>query len=628
MATRKNDQANGHHSESTTLGAFDSFGMRGVLVGALHFYESLDTPRSLACAMMLQAGEFHQLVRQTINPKDYLHAHAFRKDYAATKYLSKLQGLCPKSVLEEVALGSFKSAEERCRSTNNRIWSGNPIKGAEALIYNVREKISRILGKVNYEDLVALCDWGPGATATITAQDVRPENKLLEPRISVTRALLPLAVRLVGSDLHWTRARLGDQVDGQCSLLFGEFEPIDYMRVVTVDKDSKTDRTIGAEPTFNTYVQKGIGKLIRRKLRRVGINLDDQSINQTWAELALDLDLATVDLSSASDLISYALVELLIPPEWFRLLVAARSGFALLPPSAKGLYPRLFRRRGGPQLLELEKFSSMGNGYTFELETLIFFALAKCVCEELGLSTCCVSVYGDDIVVPQAAYSRLVEVFQLLGFRINTEKSYADGLFFESCGKHYFNGVDVTPCYQKETVDDLPQLVRAHNRLVRWGNGSPETVYVDLAVKAASSHYKRLGKIIMTHLDCGPHKGPRPGLTVPEIPWGTEGDDGFWSFSAKGFFCYDRGILCKVVKMEPLKVATTSYDALLALDLRRRAGTEPPWKFIRAGKRLTDLSRITETQPWEGQVTLRGLTGHRLARRWIKPPLTRKHLWA
>lgn len=308
---------------------FDSFGMRGTLAGALAFFEGLDTPRSLMCAMLVSNGQFSDLMGLAINPRDYLHASDFKKDYAATKYLSKLQGLRPKSILQMTALSSFKSAEDRCASTNMRIYSGYPLPGAEALIFSVREKISRILGPLVYDDVVRLCDWGPGATATLKAQDVRPENKLLEPRLSVTKALYPIVQQVIGADLHWTRARLGDHVDGPCCLLSSEFQLVEYMRVVTVDKDSKTDRTIGAEPTLNTYVQKGIGRTIRKRLRRVGVDLDDQRINQTWAELALSLDLATVDLSSASDLISYGLVELLLPPDWFRLLRAARSGYAL-----------------------------------------------------------------------------------------------------------------------------------------------------------------------------------------------------------------------------------------------------------------------------------------------------------
>lgn len=629
MATRTNPEATGQGAEINPAGAYDSFGMRGTLTTALLFFESLDTPRSLTCALMIQYSEFHQLVRLTVKPSDYLHAAEFRSDYAATKYLSKLRGLSSDQSLEDEALRGFKAAEDRCASTNVRLTNGNPLPGAETLLLRVREKIFDLLGPPDVKKVVSLCGWGPGATATIKGDEVSPENKLLEPRLSVTKRLLPLARAIVGDDLHWCRARLGIDVEGPCTPLFNEFDVIEWMRVVTVAKDSKSDRTIGAEPTLNTYVQKGIGRFIRQRLKRVGIDLDDQRVNQSWAAMALEFSLATVDLKSASDLISYWLVELLLPPAWFRLLDIARSGYAVMPGTD---LKKLGQRGHRPK--ELEKFSSMGNGYTFELETLIFYAIAMAVTEEVGASTCCVSVYGDDVIVPQAAYSRLVEIFQLFGFLINTEKSYATGLFFESCGEHYFNGARVTPIYQKEATDDLPQLIRAHNRLARWADGADQTVYVDAVVLTAITHLKQLASDIMRIKDNGPHQGPRPGLRIPTIPWRTLGDDGFMVFEVRTKYCPDRGFLCRVIKILPRKRASLDDAPLLAVTVRgssRAAGYLEP-DYYPADKRIAALiwliGEADDHTPFFGVVTLRGDSGYKLTRRWIQPLPTRKMMFS
>lgn len=609
-------------------------GLHATLETAIAFWEGLGTPVALSCALLCREGEYSQLVRKSVDPKQYLHAADFRKDYAAVRYLAKVKGLIDDAILEDEALRSFKAAEDRCASTNLRLTNGSPLHGGvESLIFRLREKIYRILGKLDLGEVVSLCRWGPGATATLKGEQVRPEEKLLEPRLSVTRRLAPLARAIVSADLHWCRARLGNDVEGPCTLLKTEFQLIEYMRVVTVDKDSKTKRTIGAEPTLNTYVQQGIGRTIRQRLRRVGVDLDDQSVNQYWARVAVDLGLATVDLSSASDLISYWLVELLLPPDWFNLLDMARSGYALMP--------------GGDKPISLSKFSSMGNGYTFELESLIFYAIASVVTEEVRAVPAIVSVYGDDIIIPGAAYGRLCEVFQVLGFKVNPEKSFASGMFYESCGEHYFGGANVTPVYQKELLCDLPELVRAANRLYRWAASGVRHVHVDESVASATETCRKYIRQALDVRAYGPHQGSWPDTKLPVVPWGTEGDTGLWVTRVRGYYCPDRGYLCKVVKILPKEVETTSYEALLAITFQRaraKAVEEHPTYYgkpwapglldarVRRAcaqvvmpelRNAATVGGVPDDTSFNGVVTLRGDTGYKLVHRWVRPSETR-----
>jgi len=118
------------------------------------------------------------------------------------------------------------------------------------------------------------------------------------------------------------------------------------------------------------------------------------------------------------------------------------------------------------EAVELEKFSSMGNAYTFELESLLFWSVAMCCCEHLSVETGSVCVYGDDIVIPVEAYDLLVEVLTHLGLLVNSKKSYKEGPFRESCGADYYRGFDIRPYYLKELIS-VRTLFSMHNWFMR-----------------------------------------------------------------------------------------------------------------------------------------------------------------
>ena len=98
----------------------------------------------------------------------------------------------------------------------------------------------------------------------------------------------------------------------------------------------------------------------------------------------------------------------------------------------------------------LEQFSSMGNGFTFPLETLLFYSLARAVLKYMHASAeewDMLSVYGDDITLPSRCFSLLTEVFTECGFLVNSRKSFSDGPFRESCGADYLRSIDIRPFY-------------------------------------------------------------------------------------------------------------------------------------------------------------------------------------
>jgi hypothetical protein len=112
----------------------------------------------------------------------------------------------------------------------------------------------------------------------------------------------------------------------------------------------------------------------------------------------------------------------------------------------------------------------MGNGFTFPLETLIFFSLAQACCESEDYEK--VSVYGDDIIVPVYAVPLLTKVLTSCGFLVNASKSFSSGPFRESCGKDYLLGTDVRPCYIKDALSGQSCFV-LHNFYMRTEQPEP-----------------------------------------------------------------------------------------------------------------------------------------------------------
>jgi hypothetical protein len=210
------------------------------------------------------------------------------------------------------------------------------------------------------------------------------------------------------------------------------------------------------------FLQKAIGRMIRRRLRRKGLLSDDaQQLNAELAkEGSITGGLATIDLSSASDSIHLELVRELLPYDWTEAIETCRSPYCVLPSG---------------ELKLLRKVASMGNGFCFELETLIFWALASAVSSLVGASDRRCAVFGDDIIVPDGVAQALLPVLDDCGFSVNVKKTFLQGPFRESCGKHYFRGVDVTPFYVRDPIDTIERLfwaansVKRFSRLPGWG---------------------------------------------------------------------------------------------------------------------------------------------------------------
>jgi hypothetical protein len=222
-------------------------------------------------------------------------------------------------------------------------------------------------------------------------------------------------------------------------------------------------------------LQQGLNEWLRSQISICGVlsnslALDRQELNQ---QLALDGsrtgDWSTIDLSSASDLLSQQTVEAVFGrfTRFYELMQLSRT------PSVKI----------GVNHLQLKKYAGMGNATTFPVQSVCFTVLciASMLPEKFGYRDVVraakrVRVYGDDIIIRTSDFERFQYWAISFGLKINHSKTFSTGNFRESCGVDAFCGIDVTPCYlrydpvlARKSPSAFASLVSTSNQL--WLRG-------------------------------------------------------------------------------------------------------------------------------------------------------------
>jgi len=411
---------------------------------------ALDCPRALSVVILMRYQMWDEIANLKLDPNDFNDPEEFFRAHQATKLLSKAKWLPTTFDKREVAKKKFLESEERCRATNV-IWGSfrrSELKldpDFRQVLHTARRKIGKVLGD-NLYAWSELCDFGPGADGSTIRGLTSAYNKLSTPGC-ITFGAYPYL------NAFCELTTLGRLFVGNIETGLLDLEISRGNSVTFVPKSAKTDRPIAVEPRWNIFFQKGVGRYIRNRLKHFGVNLDFQGLNQALAIYSSRTGkYATIDLASASDTVSREVVRALLPEPWLTILTALRSP--------------AYRLDG--EWRSYEKWSSMGNGYTFELESLLFWALCSSVDED-------VSVYGDDLIVPTKSYEAIVRVLDFCGFQVNPDKSFSSGYFRESCGQDAFNGTSVTPIYWKEPLDDQGTLTLVNQLTVLSTRlGSPE----------------------------------------------------------------------------------------------------------------------------------------------------------
>jgi hypothetical protein len=354
--------------------------------------------------------------------------------------------------LSAKAIDEFVAINESVRSI--RIDRSDPvIKDAKHFITVVLERFTKSMYPEEIQNPLVMDflwdNWrfGPGTSngvlGTHTAEKISQPmtcTKLSEPFVRKLRSLNPY---FVCKDAGCERGIL--VVNGS--------------RLATVPKNRDTVRTIAIEPSGSMALQLAAGMYLEGALRSIGLDIrKQQPINQALAlRGSISGDLATIDLKSASDMISVDLVRALFPDSWFSLLCHLRSSVIEVP---------------GHGQKQLYMISTMGNGFTFPLMTLIIAALIYGFRAQRGGPTLFLdwsdtAVFGDDVIIPSSEYAGFVDVLGRAGLIVNLDKSFSAGPFRESCGGDFYDGVDVTPFYVR-SLRQPHNIYVALNQLMSW----------------------------------------------------------------------------------------------------------------------------------------------------------------
>lgn len=316
-------------------------------------------------------------------------------------------------------------------------------------------------------------DLGPGANLLGRGGDFY--TKMFSSKLTVTSLELYRSYRRSIATLpSWALAE-----NHRLSTMGGPLV-VEGNRTSCVPKNVDISRTICTEPTLNMWYQLGLGNLIRHRLVQFfGIDLstvaevnremarsgsvesnDNSLVGGTIGSEKSDT-FCTIDLESASDSMSTAMLREVLPKWVYDLLMFLRSPITRLPDGSR---------------VELNMVSTMGNGFTFPLQTALFSCIVAAVYEQEGITLRRVnstnpnfSVFGDDIIIVRKVYDRVCRLLSLLGFVVNADKSFYEGPFRESCGSDFYKGHFVRPAYIRR-LDGVQDTYVAFNKLIRWAS--------------------------------------------------------------------------------------------------------------------------------------------------------------
>ncbi|UJQ85693.1 MAG: putative replicase protein [Pepevirus faecenecus] len=376
--------------------------------------------------------------------KEYLMYNLVRK---REPFVNKAD--VPTSVLRD-SLTAFAEAEHQCLviNTYGSMWS--PIVKDDTVFF---AKVLHLARQWIADTLVDVWPKWDDARYTSGASRNCSRSRSLAPlkwvgvgdRNSKQLSATPLALRIAETYIAPTYAQNWARKG---------YEIVSDSKFDFVQKTAKAVRFMAMEPEINMLTQKCVGDAIRFALLQRGINLNSQLLNQQLAMLGSIFGTrATLDQTSASDCIAVLMANML-PKRYKEWVLDTRTPYTTVDNHTH----------------KLQKIATMGNGFIFELQSLIFAAFTFACTALTGGRECDIAIYGDDIVCSSCTAPSLMRSLEFYGLIPNMTKSFWDVTepFRESCGKHYFAGRDVTPFFIKKSLDTLQAKFRAYNGLRYW----------------------------------------------------------------------------------------------------------------------------------------------------------------
>lgn len=393
---------------------------------AIECLKAINTTFSLDILANLERGEHGSIIKP--NPNDYSLPNEYLNDAQAYAVIGKNKLFCDENLLVPELVDGFFQQEKR----NSLINSKFSKLRFDPLLEQVRNNVLRIIGDSPTPSrlygelhLVDNVRFGPGSSYFAQGISVNPMDKIRNGRVALTSGAAH------SWDCYTCKTPFSNKEKVTVEQDFFDFVP----------KNFKSLRTISVGNDGNTLIQLCHGKALRRKLKRFyDLDMQHELHKKVVKDSSIHKSYATVDIKNASNSVCKNVVKALLPPIWYDLLNKSRH----------------HKTQIGNYVHDLELFSSMGNGFTFELETIIFLAIAmtlpnsNILTEKFGD----ISVFGDDIICKNEDYDLLVTRLNHFGFEVNKDKSFfGESWFRESCGADYFAGVNVTPVYLRGELD-------------------------------------------------------------------------------------------------------------------------------------------------------------------------------
>lgn len=372
------------------------------------------------------------------------------------------------------------------------------------------------------------------------------------------------------------RSSLGTETD-YCPWLMNE-KSDRTSRFISVPKTWKKLRGISAEPVELQFYQQGIRRSLDTMFSedsfwKQRVDLHDQSKSGHLALLgSLTGSYATIDLSAASDSVTLELVkEVFKGTKLLLWLLGTRSTHTICD----------------EQVVRIRKFAPMGSATCFPVECIVFALAAQVASNRVRIPALhnseTIRVFGDDIITDYFAADETIRILQLLGFRVNTRKSFTTGCFREACGIEAYRGVEIQPLRYK----------RLGSNLNTW---TPHIDEVSAAISYSNSLYERgyrTSRAYLMHavLKSSVRIGKRTMKIEPYLTMTFSGDRG--SFISPNPTNFNR--LMKFSMEPPQDPKVPWYQTILVKSMGKRVRI-PSW---RDGSEMSELFSWFNYHEWQ-----------------------------
>lgn len=313
----------------------------------------------------------------------------------------------------------------------------------EAVLDTARDYIAKVLGEYSVNEHCCASRFGTGASVGVRSRHACEAARWEWPISGSLEQITWFLSNVVDENPHimnyWWERMLDTGIPPEKA-----FMVVDSLTMTLVPKSFKALRSIVPNTTLGSFITDGLGRMIQRRLKRNGYDITKLQMQHRKRafEASIHQRDVTLDLSAASDSLSVHLIERLLPPEWFAAMHSPRLGKVDLPDGTS---------------CEMATFCTMGVGFTFPLQTLVFLGLLKATEKWTDSfrkrNWANITVYGDDMIFDREIYHNVKLLFNYIGLVINIDKSFDEGAFRESCGGDFHNGLDVRP-FQPESGDN------------------------------------------------------------------------------------------------------------------------------------------------------------------------------